>query len=136
MMEAIDPKSSFVSLLNTITSSTRLRNSGRRNSSSDFSVRAASEAAGSEVNPSEDCCEFDEPLLRELADMTGGRYYRAADAKGMAQAMDEINKLEKTSVEQPVVVNWRELYPYFCWFGLGMILLGFCLRQTVCLRLP
>ena len=80
--------------------------------------------------------EFDEPLLRDLADMTGGRYYRAADAKGMAQAMDEINKLEKTSVEQPVVVNWRELYPYFCWFGLGMILLGFCLRQTVCLRLP
>ena len=80
--------------------------------------------------------EFDEPLLRDLADMTGGRYYRAADAKGMAQAMDEINKLEKTSVEQPVVVNWRELYPYFCWFGLGALLLGFCLRQTVCLRLP
>ena len=80
--------------------------------------------------------EFDEPLLRDLADMTGGRYYRAADAKGMAQAMNEINKLEKTSVEQPVVVNWRELYPYFCWFGLGTILLGFCLSRTVCLRLP
>ena len=80
--------------------------------------------------------EFDEPLLRELADMTGGRYYRAADAKGMAQAMNEINKLEKTSVEQPVIVNWRELYPYFCWVALGAVLLGFCLRQTVCLRLP
>ena len=80
--------------------------------------------------------EFDEPLLRELADMTGGRYYRAADAKGMAQAMNEINKLEKTSMEQPVIVNWRELYPYCCWFGLGVILLGFLLRQTVCLRLP
>ena len=50
--------------------------------------------------------------------------------------MSEINKLEKTSVEQPVIVNWRELYPYFCWFGLGAILLGFCFRQTVCLRLP
>jgi Ca-activated chloride channel family protein len=80
--------------------------------------------------------EFDEPLLRELADMTGGRYYRTADAKGMAQAMNEINKLEKTSVEQPVIVNWRELYPYFCWAGLAFLLLGFCLRQTVCLRLP
>ena len=80
--------------------------------------------------------EFDEPLLRDLADMTGGRYYRAADAKGMAQAMNEINKLEKTSVEQPVIVNWRELYPYFCWFALASVLLGFCFRQTVCLRLP
>ena len=68
--------------------------------------------------------------------MTGGRYYRAADAKGMAQAMNEINKLEKTSVEQPVVVNWRELYPYFCWFALASILLGLVFRQTVCLRLP
>ena len=80
--------------------------------------------------------EFDEPLLKELADMTGGRYYRAADAKGMAQAMNEINKLEKTSVEQPVVVNWRELYPWFCWLALGSILLGLLFRQTLCLRLP
>ena len=80
--------------------------------------------------------EFDEPLLKELADMTGGRYYRAADAKGMAQAMNEINKLEKTSVEQPVIVNWRELYPWFCWIALASILLGLVFRQTVCLRLP
>ena len=80
--------------------------------------------------------EFDEQLLKELADMTGGRYYRAADAKGMAQAMNEINKLEKTSVEQPVVVNWRELYPWFCWLALGSILLGLFFRQTLCLRLP
>ncbi len=80
--------------------------------------------------------EFDETLLKELADMTGGRYYRAADAKGMAQAMNEINKLEKTSVEQPVVVNWRELYPWFCWIALGSVLLGLFFRQTLCLRLP
>ncbi|MBR6240668.1 MAG: VWA domain-containing protein [Lentisphaeria bacterium] len=80
--------------------------------------------------------EFDETLLKELADMTGGRYYRAADAKGMAQAMNEINKLEKTSVEQPVVVNWRELYPWFCWLALCSVLLGLFFRQTLCLRLP
>ena len=80
--------------------------------------------------------ESDETLLKELADMTGGRYYRAADAKGMAQAMNEINKLEKTSVEQPVVVNWRELYPWFCWLALGSVLLGLFFRQTLCLRLP
>ena len=80
--------------------------------------------------------EFDEPLLQDLAEMTGGKYYRAADARGMAQAMDEINKLEKTSAEQPILINWREFYPYLCWFALGSILLGFCLRQTVCLRLP
>jgi len=84
--------------------------------------------------------EFDEPLLKDLAEITGGRYYRAADAKGMEQAMDEINKLEKTEVEQPleysVIVGWHEFYPYLCWFGLGAILLAFCLGRTFCLRLP
>lgn len=80
--------------------------------------------------------QFDEPLLRQLATMTGGRYYHAADAEGLAHAMEEINKLEKTSMEQPVVINWRELYPILCSGALAFLLLGFALRQTACLRLP
>ena len=84
--------------------------------------------------------EFDEPLLKDLAEITGGRYYHAADARGMAAAMDEINKLEKTKVEQPVeysvIVSWNEFYPYLSLFGLGAILLAFCLGRTFCLRLP
>lgn len=84
--------------------------------------------------------EFDEPLLKDLAEITGGRYYHASDAKGMALAMDDINKLEKTEMEQPieysVIVSWHEFYPYLCWFGLGAILLAFCLGRTFCLLLP
>jgi Ca-activated chloride channel family protein len=41
--------------------------------------------------------EFDEPLLRDISSTTGGRYYKASDAEGMAQAMSEIDKLEKTA---------------------------------------
>ena len=84
--------------------------------------------------------EFDEPLMKDLAEITGGRYYHASDSKGMALAMDEINKLEKTEFEQPIeysfIVSWHEFYPYLCWFGLGAILLAFCLGRTFCLRLP
>lgn len=80
--------------------------------------------------------QFDEPLLRDLASMTGGRYYKAADAAGMAAAMDEINQLEKTSMEQPIVINWRELYPYLCQAAIWLILAGVICKQTVCLRLP
>ena len=40
------------------------------------------------------------------------------------------------SLKSLVPVSVLLIYPIFCWIGLGAILLGFCLRQTVCLRLP
>ena len=55
---------------------------------------------------------FDEKLLQELANITGGRYFRAADAEGMKQVMEEINRLEKTVVEQPKYTEYREFAPH------------------------
>lgn len=80
--------------------------------------------------------QFDEPLLKDIADITGGRYYHAADAKGMAQAMKEIDKLEKTSAEQPVMTAWREYYPEAAWCAVAALLIGLALRSTVCLKYP
>ncbi len=80
--------------------------------------------------------EFDEELLRDIASTSGGRYYKAADAEGMAQAMSEIDKLEKTSVEQPVVINWRELYPFFCYAAGAAFLLAFALRNSLLISIP
>ena len=52
--------------------------------------------------------EFDEKLLRSLAEITGGTYFHAADADGMKQVMDEINQLEKTTIEQPKYIEFGE----------------------------
>ncbi len=50
--------------------------------------------------------EIDEQLLTEIASMTGGRYYRATDTQSLRHIFEEINRLEKTEVEQ--VVSPRE----------------------------
>src|SRR2546429_5003338 len=46
--------------------------------------------------------EIDEPLMTEIASMTGGRYFRATDAQSLRNVFAEINRLEKTPVEQVV----------------------------------
>lgn len=80
--------------------------------------------------------EFDEPLLKDIASITGGQYYLAADAQGMEQAMKEIDKLEKTSMEQPIFINWSEYYPSLCIAGFLLIVLAIFLKNTVFLKVP
>lgn len=80
--------------------------------------------------------QFDEPLLQEMAKITGGVYYRAADAKGMAAAMKEIDKLEKTSVEQPVLMRWKEYYDVLALLAAFLMVLGAFLKNTLCFRYP
>ena len=80
--------------------------------------------------------EFDEELLKKIADLTGGRYYKAADADGLSKAMAEIDKLEKTSFEQPRYIDYRELGPPLITASLVLLLLAFAAEHTVLLRIP
>ncbi|MDD4816971.1 MAG: VWA domain-containing protein [Victivallaceae bacterium] len=89
---------------------------------------------GLEVEPVPD--GFDEPLLREIAGITGGRYFTASDGEEMTRVMNEINKLEKTSAEQPVVMDYRHFAPNLALLALILTLAGFTLESTVRLRLP
>jgi Ca-activated chloride channel family protein len=43
--------------------------------------------------------EIDEALLKEIADLTGGRYFRAVDNTSLQQVYSEIDKLEKSKIE-------------------------------------
>src|SRR2546430_7426373 len=52
--------------------------------------------------------EIDEPLMTEIASMTGGRYFRATDAQSLRNVFAEINRLEKTPVEQVVYRRFAE----------------------------
>ena len=44
--------------------------------------------------------EIDEDLLNEVANKTGGKYFRATDNRKLEEIYEEINKLEKTEVEE------------------------------------
>lgn len=80
--------------------------------------------------------EFDEDLLKDLADLSEGRYYKAADAEGLENAMNEIDKLEKTTVEQPRYMEYKEWAPRLIIVALGMLLAGFLLEHTLYLKIP
>ena len=79
---------------------------------------------------------FDEKLLQEMADTTGGVYYKAADGESMAKAMAQIDQIEKTSVEQNIIVNWKEFYPLFCWLAIAFLLIGFAYEHALRVSVP
>lgn len=80
--------------------------------------------------------EFDEELLKDLSSTSKGRYYKADDAEGLEAAMKEIDKLEKTSAEEPRYIEYAEYAPKLIVMALAALILAFALEHTVCLRIP
>lgn len=75
--------------------------------------------------------EIDEKLLEEIADVTGGKYFRATNNEKLAEIYKEINKLEKTEVEEKKYYNYEEKYrPLILIAGL-LLLLELLLRNTI-----
>lgn len=54
--------------------------------------------------------EIDEALLTEVAQRTGGRYFRARDAQALERITGEIDRLERTPVRVRVYTRYSELY--------------------------
>jgi len=79
---------------------------------------------------------YDETELTEIADMTGGRFFRATEHGDLERIYDEIDQLEKSTVELRSYATFTEL---FIWpAGLGLLLLGLeqLLANTRYRRLP
>ncbi|WP_299333350.1 VWA domain-containing protein [uncultured Psychroserpens sp.] len=75
--------------------------------------------------------EIDEDLLKEIADVTGGNYFRATDNKKLKEIYNEINKLEKTEIEEIKYTTYDEKYRSLVLIALGFLLLEALLRLTV-----
>jgi len=54
--------------------------------------------------------KIDEELLKEIAEITGGKYFRATNTKKLKEIYDEIDKLEKTEVEEFKYTNYEEKF--------------------------
>ena len=75
--------------------------------------------------------EIDEDLLKEIAEVTGGKYFRATNNKKLEEIYEEINKLEKTEIEEFKYYNYEEKYrPLVLLAGL-LLLMELLLRFTV-----
>ena len=75
--------------------------------------------------------EIDEKLLRFIANETGGKYFRATGNKKLESIYNEINKLEKTKVEEFKYYNYQEKYRPLVILAGFLILLEMILRFTV-----
>jgi len=80
--------------------------------------------------------EIDENVLKEIAKLTDGEYFRATDNKKLKEIYETIDRLEKTKVEITSYRNAKELY--YSWLGGGVILLllELGLSRTVLRKLP
>ncbi len=80
--------------------------------------------------------DVDEETLQKIANLTGGRYYRADNAEKFRQIYAEIDKLEKTEAVINKFAQFDELFPWFVSCGLALLLVEVVLGQTVFRRLP
>lgn len=67
---------------------------------------------------------FDEKTLREIASITGGRYYRASDGLDLRKAFDSIDKLEKTDAKRRTFITYDELFLYPLGLAGALLLFG------------
>jgi len=75
--------------------------------------------------------EIDEELLKYIAKQTDGKYFRATDNEKLASIYDEINKLEKTEVEEFKYYNYQEKYRPLILLGGLFIFLEMLFRLTI-----
>lgn len=80
--------------------------------------------------------EIDEELLIDIAELTGGKYFRATDNTKLAEIYAEINKMEtaKTTIDNFSV--YKELYHDYALAALVAILLELLLSWFIIRRLP
>lgn len=75
--------------------------------------------------------EIDDKLLTEIAEASGGKYFRATDNEKLAEIYDEINQLETTEIEERKFYNYEEKYRPLVLLAALMLLLEFILRHTI-----
>ncbi len=75
--------------------------------------------------------EIDEDLLKNIAKNTGGLYFRATDNKKLEEIYDEINKLEKTEIEEFKYYNYNEKFRPLVLLALGLLFIEWLMRNTL-----
>lgn len=75
--------------------------------------------------------EIDEELLKEIAEVTGGQYFRATDNRKLKEIYKEIDKLERTDVEEFKFYNYEEKYRPLVLLAGMLLLLEVLLRFTL-----
>jgi Ca-activated chloride channel homolog len=79
---------------------------------------------------------IDEPLLKEIASQTGGRYFRAKDSEALIRIFRQIDQLEKTPIQVTRYTRYDEATRPLILLGLGALALELLLASTLVVRVP
>ena len=80
--------------------------------------------------------EIDEALLAEIAESTGGRYFRATDNTKLAEIYSEINKMEKARTTVDSFPIYKDLFVQYALLALLAILIELVFNWFIIRRLP
>jgi Ca-activated chloride channel family protein len=80
--------------------------------------------------------DVDEKTLQTVADLTGGRFYRATDTDSLQSIYQQINTFEKSAQTVQKFEHVRELYAWALMPAVGLLALSLLLQLTLLRRLP
>ncbi len=80
--------------------------------------------------------EIDENTLEEIAQLTGGEYFRATDGAGLKRVYEKIDELEKTKIEVVETTRQKEEFSLYAMLALAILGLEILLRSTVLRSIP
>ncbi|RKX19967.1 MAG: aerotolerance regulator BatA [Candidatus Zixiibacteriota bacterium] len=80
--------------------------------------------------------KIDEKSLKEIAAKTNGEYYRARSGEELEQIYGIIDKMEKTEIEVASHIQYKELFHYFGFLGMFLLILEIILANTYFRKLP
>ena len=79
---------------------------------------------------------IDEPLLQEIAQKTGGRYFRAKDSEALSRIFRQIDALEKTPMQVTRYTRYNETTRPLILLGLAALAVELLLSSTLVVRVP
>ncbi len=80
--------------------------------------------------------ELDEGLLREIAKITGGKYFRVKDREGMRRVFKEIDSMEKHEVKERKFYLYKDVFPILLKCTLVLLLVEVLLENLVWITVP
>ena len=101
-----------------------------------LSVLAQAEDAGKHFSVVEAASNADSLSVTQIAEKTGGEYFRATDNQTLQQVYDKINELEKTKIETDDFTKYTELYTTYALIALALLVFEFLIGKLWLRRIP
>ncbi len=99
-----------------------------------YTIGAASAPGKTMYSSQED--EINEGLLLEIAQLTGGQFFRAQNAMELTQIYNTINELEKTAFTPPASIQQQDHFMPFLWAALLLLALAIVAEKLLFIKVP